>query len=88
MSLIDDVNAVITLFASHDILVELDRYEWVSSEIIDHLRWDVVMRDIITDGNEYVELVYNLPATEDQDSDLDMRTRVVKPVQKYVTVFE
>ena len=65
-----------------------DRYEIISSEIIDSLRWSDVVRDVITDGTHFVELVYHIPATEYQDCELNMQIRAVQPVEKMVTVYE
>ena len=87
MSLLDQINKDIELLSDWHLIDKVEHYKTVLSEITTVGRWSYVQRVVVTDDVDYVEVMYELPNTEYQDVEPGMTARLVKPVDKVVTVY-
>lgn len=87
MSLLDTINEAIA--TGDDDLIErtISNYKGVLDEIVYIHRWCYTTRLVLTDGTDFVEVHYDTPSTECQESELNAVARQVHPVEKTVTVY-
>lgn len=60
----------------------------VEDEITSQDRWTTWSRAVLTDGKEYVAVVYGVGSTEMQENEEDIEVYSVKPVEVTVTKYE